>query len=535
MQAVEFRFHELGRYSTFVRRLSENPGSLAELGYSPPSKTAFEARIRHLQTQHDTLQRTLLVERLVAQQPDLGWNTTQKTNLHRLVEPGTFVVSTAHQPTFLGGPAYIPVKIASAIALCAQLKQWFPEHHFVPIHWLGSEDHDFEELGKAHFMSQTFQWETTSGGSVGRMTIGDLSDIWNRLEELFAHKPHGTWVLDTLKQAFQPANTLAQAMRIWLNGFFQDQGLLILDGDDAELKRRFVPIMQREFKESFSLPALNKGAERFVQAGLEPPLQGREINLFHLTNNRRDRLEPLPDGRWQTKSGSLTLNRVEGASLVSQNPVEWSPNAVLRPLFQDIILPEIAFVGGGAEIAYWTQLQETFEEAGLSQPVLVLRSSLGWIEGSVWKKAVKAGFEPAWLANKFSFWEEVVLKASGLEAQLARIEESEQRMLAAYQQITDVAKEVDISLAGAADAERQKAVNGLEGLKSKLRKAHKQKQEVQLRQLRTLYDKLFPKDMLQEREESLLTALVHWGPELIHNITGQLNPITKEFVLLKEE
>lgn len=535
MKAVSFRFHELGRYSAFVRKLSEAPESLVALGYVRPEKAAFEKRIRFLEENFNPEQRFRLRAQLNKQQSNLAWSEAQLQHLDWLSDSKTFVVSTAHQPSFLGGPAYIPVKIASSIALCRQLSEWFPTYRFVPVHWLGSEDHDFDELGKTQFLGQLMQWNAQAGGPVGRIALGDWEESRNQIEASLLHKPFGSWALATLKQAFLSEYTLAQAMRVWLNELFSKEGLLVIDGDDAVLKQQFVPFMQREFRESMALPELQRGAHRFIDAGLEPPLFGREINLFHLTHERRDRLEPLSDGRWKTKSGSLTLSREEGAQFVAETPLAWSPNAVLRPLYQEVILPEVAFVGGGAEIAYWTQLQETFTKAGLQQPLLVLRSSLGWVESSVWKKAERAGFEEAWLGRKFQSWEEEVLKVSGLEAQLSIMEEVAGRMQAAYQQISGLVQEVDPTLTGAAEAERQKAMNGLEGLKAKLKKAHKQKQEVQLRQLKALYDKLFPNDKLQEREESIVPALAQWGPDWIALLIRHLNPIETEFLLLVDE
>lgn len=532
MKAIALQFHELGRYSAFVRALSQKSAVLSSLGYRFPDKAAFESRMKDLMGSFDPSQRALLIERLEAQN---SWNSIQLQQLKHLASPETFVVSTAHQPSFLGGPAYIPIKIASSIALCRQLKAWFPAYNFIPIHWLGSEDHDFDELGQVTLYGQLHRWSAQPGGPIGRKQLGDLTELFDQLTPLISHKPFGNWAFNTLQTAFQPGATLAQAMKTWLNILFEEQGLLIIDGDDVELKRRFAPIMEREFRESFAYPMLQMGAKRFEQAGFVAPLQGREINLFHLTNSKRDRFEPAEDGRWMTKSGDLNLSREEGASLIRENPAEWSPNAVLRPLYQSLILPEVAFVGGGAEVAYWTQLQETFAQASIQQPLLVLRSSLSWAESQWWKKAEKAGFDVSWLTDKFQSWEEKVLKASGLEPQLHTLEEAETQILNTFKQISSLVQEVDATLLGAAEAERQKASNGLEALKAKVRKAYKQKQEVQLRQLRGLYDKLFPQDMLQERNESLISALAQWGPEWIEVMIRYLNPIETEFLLLVDE
>lgn len=535
MKALAFRFHEIGRYSAFVRSLSEHSNTIKDLGYVYPQREAFADRIAYLQNQFDSSQRQLLIERLLVQHQSLGWTSIQNQYIQELASADAFVVSTAHQPSFLGGPAYIPVKIASSIALCHQLKQWFPEFQFIPIHWLGSEDHDFDELGHVNLLGQTFQWQAQAGGPIGRKTMGDLAEIWSQLATSLHHKPYGRWALDTLEQAFQPEVTLSMAMRTWLNSQFSEHGLLILDGDDLALKHRFTPLMQREFRESFAWPALQQGAKRFEQAGFEPPLQGRAINLFHLTDTHRDRLEPDQEGKWSTKSGDLLISREEGADLVAQNPNEWSPNAVLRPLYQELIIPEIAFVGGGAEIAYWTQLQETFLQAGLQQPLLVLRSSLGWSEANTWKKAIKAGFQEQWLQHHYSLWEANVLQQSGLEVQNNQLRATEQQIEQLYQQIVELAQSIDPSLTGAVESERQKTRNGLENIKGKVRKAYKQKQEVQLRQLKTLYERLFPNNKLQEREESLLFAFAQWGPQWTTLMVQQLNPVQTEFLLLVEE
>jgi uncharacterized protein YllA (UPF0747 family) len=239
---------------------------------------------------------------------------------------------------------------------------------------MGSEDADLEELGHIYIKGEKFTWETSQAGAVGRMKVDkQLVNLLQRVSGQLSVYPHGREIISLMQACYREGATIEQATFEMVNSLFETFGLVILLPDRAELKAAFLPVIEKELLTCFSHLAVEQTVAAFP-AGYKAQASGRALNLFYLEGDKRERIEQAGD-RWQVMNTDLSFSKEELLKELKQHPGRFSPNVILRPLFQEWILPNIAFIGGGGEIAYWLQLGKVFESAEVPYPLLVLRNS----------------------------------------------------------------------------------------------------------------------------------------------------------------
>ena len=314
--------------------------------------------------------RELLFKQLKQQYLTNGIALPKKLDL--LLEENTYVVTTGHQLCLFGGPQYFIHKIVSTIKLAKQLKELFPSKNFLPLFWLASEDHDFDEINHAHIYHTTLQSETELKGAVGRLPMSIFEDSYLELYELLGDRAKEIKELFDLSFGEKP---IAQVTTQWVQKLFKEEDLIILDGDDKELKRSFIPTIKKELLGESSFNKINATSEQLKGLGYKAQVTPREINLFYLKNNLRERIV-LQNGTYIVLNTDLTFSENEILDELEKHPDRFSPNVVFRPVYQEAVLPNLAYIGGPGELAYWLQLKNNFENLQVPFPVLVLRDLL---------------------------------------------------------------------------------------------------------------------------------------------------------------
>jgi uncharacterized protein YllA (UPF0747 family) len=220
-------------------------------------------------------------------------------------------------------------------------------------------------------------------------------------------------------------------------------------------------------------------------------------------------------------------------SELSEHPERFSPNVILRGLYQETILPNIAFIGGGGELAYWLELKELFAHYKTPFPVLVLRNSFLVAEKKWQEKISKLGFT----VDDFFLPEEelinrLVARESKNEVRLnGNFTEAEQL----YEMLKKQAAAVDTSLVKHVEALKSQSLHRLQELEKKMLRAEKRKFADQHRQIHTIKENLFPANGLQERHENVLHYYAKWGKGFIQKLYEQSLNLEQEFVVLTEK
>ena len=487
-----------------------------------PALANFEAQIEEKKAAYSAEARQRLVADLRAQYAELGGGATPPAvaaNLELLAQDTTFTITTGHQLNLLTGPLYFVYKIVSAIKLSGQLKEKYPAYDFVPVYWLATEDHDFAEINSFPLFGKTYSWAGPGGaaglgGPVGRLGLQGLH------EELLSELPPEVPAL--FKEAYTSSTTLGEATRRLATSLFGEYGLVCLDADRPALKQALRPVLRQEIEGQTSNQAVQATNERLTAAGYKPQVFSRPLNLFVIKENgQRERLEPAADATAQ----AALLARADA------HPAQFSPNVVLRPLYQEVLLPNLAYIGGGAEVAYWFQLKDVFAAFGVPYPIVLPRNSALYLSRANAGKLAKLELAVADIFRPLPELKKQVGATLGQEE--VSLAAEQQALAATYAQVQALAQRLDASLVKTVAAEAQKAAAALAALEKRLAKAAETKHETAYAQLSALKDKLFPDGHLQERSDNILSILLN-NPGFIGQLLVEFEPLALAFAVVQE-
>ncbi len=460
-------------------------------------------------------------------------------NIDLITNNHTFFITTGHQLNIFSGQMYFIFKIVTAIKTAEILKKSYPDYNFIPVYWLASEDHDFEEIASFSLFSKKYTWESEQKGAVGRMNTIGIEKILNELpKEILEKVP---FFADAYKLP-----TLAQATTYFVNALFGAYGLVCLDADNQTLKKNFVKIAKDELKYQYSAPKISKTSTNLASKNYKAQITPRPINLFYLDNNvnsgknLRERIvrDEKDTNKWQVLNTSITFDETQLEELVKQNPEKISPNVALRPIYQQILLPNLAYIGGPGELAYWLQLKEMFDfhqkntDNRAIFPILMPRNFALVVTAANQKKMDKLGLLVADM-----FENEASLKKKYLEKNtdgIFSMTDEYNKILEIFKTLTSKIGKIDKTLESSVLAEEQKMLKSLENLEKRTQKAQERTQETQLLQVLALKEKFFPNGSLQERTENFLNFYLN-NPTFIADLMELFEPFDNEFNVLTEK
>lgn len=483
-----------------------------------------------------TYPRIDLVEVLTDHYQALPVQELVRQNIAALGQDTTFTVTTAHQPNLFLGPLYYLYKAVTVINLAEIIQGENPARRIVPIFVLGSEDHDLEELNSIQLYGKKLTWASKEQGAVGSMKTSGLSDVLAELKAILGESEAAQTLYERVARAYTEPLTLAEATRAMLHELFGRYGLVVLDTNDARLKKNFIPIMRAELLEQPAFRLVGETITQLNAAGFKTQAAPREINLFYMQPGQRNRITLLKDGaekRYEVLNTDLNFTESEILAELEAHPERFSPNVVLRPLLQETTLPNLAYVGGGGELAYWLERKTLFEHFQVPFPILMRRNSVLWVDKEMGKKLAKLHVTATQLFEDI----DTLVRDFVAENSTAEVELTEEitALHQIFDRIAQKATAIDATLEKAVRAEETKAVGSLEQWQSRLGRAEKQKHEVSLQQLRALKEKLFPTNGLQERTENFMPYVLKYGDGFIDTLKEHLDPFAVGFVILSDE
>lgn len=451
-------------------------------------------------------------------------------NINALAREGTLTITTGHQLCLFGGPLYVPFKILNAVRLASELGK-VSGRTVVPVFWMATEDHDRDEIDHVHVNGERIQWPGRSGGAVGRMPLEGVGPALERAIALLGPGEFASDMATLLRSAYRPEHTLAQATRLFINGLFGHLGVVCIDGDDPDLKRLFAPIMQEELINKVTHRAVTYANERL--AGRYPiQAHAREINLFHLSEGRRSRIEQQGE-EYVVLDGGPRFSLDALLQELEAHPERFSPNVLMRPLYQEAILPNVGYIGGGGELAYWLQLRWSFQAVQLPMPAVLLRTSAAFISAKHMRQWEKLGLTHL---DLFLPIEEVLARVARDRSGVpVGIDAEQEELRAFYARLKERAVAMDPTLAGAVEARHARALHGLERIGKGFLRAAKRKEGEALERLARIHSAVFPGGGLQERSESILPVLAALGPGFLAELLHELDPLAGEFTLFEED
>ena len=480
---------------------------------------SFEQQLIEKKDAFSQNQRNTLVDALKKQYAKLPLHENVEKHLQKLADENTFTVTTGHQLNLFTGPLYFIYKIASTIKTCQLLSERHPNHHFVPVYWMATEDHDFDEIRFFNYKNQKIAWDAPSGGPVGRMPLNGLSEVMDTLKPMWQDVQNGRELLELFEKAYLQHQTLSEATRYLANALFESYGLIIVDGDDVDLKKSFAPFVLKELKVQTTFHAVNSTLSTLPKNQVQ--VNPREINLFYVQDDLRERIV-YESGFWKVLNTTIQKTEDELDAWVHEAPECFSPNVLLRPLYQEVVLPNLSYIGGGGEIAYWMELKKTFEAFEVPFPILQLRNSVAVIPPKWKRKVEKLGCQ---VEDMFRDKEELIKRQIQKNSSVSiPFEDLKAALHTQFEQLKTEAIKTDSSFSKAINAQERKQIKGLEQLEKRLWKAERKKHYERLEQLQTLHEQQFPKGILQERVLNFSEVYLTEGASFIPKLIESLDP-----------
>ncbi|WP_417427724.1 bacillithiol biosynthesis cysteine-adding enzyme BshC [Halpernia sp.] len=459
---------------------------------------------------------------------NLNLTDLQKTNLTLLKEENTFTVTTGHQLNLFSGPVFFVYKILQTIKTAAFLKQNFTKNNFVPVFWMATEDHDFEEINHFKTKHNYFEIKGKSGGVVGKIEIEDLAFI-SAFEEEFKDDIFGTELILLLKKAYKKGETLTTATRYFVNQLFSKYGLIMIDGDDHLLKSEMKSIFSAELLEQTLYNSTKNTVQKLTDLYGKVQVNPREINLFYLTETR-NRIE-FDGENFNIVDTDLKFTKEEILSELENYPEKFSPNAVLRPVYQEYILPNIAYIGGNAEVMYWLELKELFKKIDLAFPILIPRNSMLWLPEKVFSKLEKLDLDITDYFNNFDLLvQEKLLNKNEI---LDEIKNSEETLKKQFQTLKEEAEKTDVTFYNLVEAEETRQLKSFNKMKKRLLRAEKIKNSELLNRMENLFLDIHPGKTWQERVFNFSVFYSELGKEFIEKSYAEMNVENSELIILQ--
>lgn len=435
-------------------------------------------------------QRKVLVEVLTEQMSDLQLSDKQKENLNLLSHNHTFTVVTGHQLNLFSGAAFFVYKILQTIKTSNFLNQNSSDKKFVPIFWLATEDHDFEEINHFHTQNHRYEISGKSGGAVGRIRVEENHFI-EEFEQNFSDEIYGTELIRWVKEAYEKGKTLTEATQILVQRLFGEYGLLMIDGDNPKLKSQMRTIFEDELKNNSLKKTTEKKVAELAQKYGKVQVNPRQINLFYLSETRK-RIE-FDGEKYSAVDTDLTFKEEELLSQVENI----SPNALMRPVFQEKILPNIAYIGGNAEVMYWLELEDYFKKIGILFPILIPRNSMLFLTEKNIKKIEKLDLK---IEDFFKGYTKVMREKLLSDSELQDIiNEKEKEIRSAFSLLKEKAELTDKTFRNLVEAEEKRQLKSYKRMEKRLLRAEKIKQNEKYTRMSQLFFEVNPKGIWQER------------------------------------
>lgn len=518
MQHTKIPFKDTRIFTSFFLDYISQENTLKPFYNRFPSISAFADQIKDKQKSFGQSARQTLVQVLLKQYQDLKVSDLTKANIESLRDNNTFTITTGHQLNIFTGPLYFIYKIVSVINTCRILKKQYPHSNFVPVYWMASEDHDFEEISYFKLNGKKYIWATEQQGAVGRFDPKSLKSILDQL-------PGDVSVFE---KAYLKHDTLSDAVRYYVNELFGKEGLVVLDADNRILKSQFKTVMADDLFFHTSKTKVEETNAKLNQAGYETQVHARDINLFYLDEHLRSRLEKNND-EFEVLDTDIRFDKSDIEKMIADEPEKLSPNVILRPLYQEMILPNLAYFGGPAEVIYWLQLKGVFDHFKVPFPILIPRNFALVLDGPVARKFDKTGLTVTELFEEKNYlFNDWVLKNTHHNLTLTNELNTVNQI---FDEIKLRATKIDPTLSQLVAAETKRANNSFARIEQKLLKAEKRLHTDKLRQIEEIKEALFPAGGLQERSDNFLN-FYQQDKSFIEKLINAFDPLDFKFNVL---
>ena len=446
-------------------------------------------------------------------------------SIEKLKNKNTFTVTTGHQLCLNTGPLYFIYKILHTIKLCVELSKTYKEFNFIPVFWMASEDHDFEEIKSFETYSNKYQIASNDDDScTGKIKPLHVTKILEEINKNFDGKPFKNDIYDLFASSYSKNLSLAESTRKIVHTLFKDYGLVIIDADDKQFKKSFKNYFIDE-AENFSTNSFVsetiKKLTKLYRNKIKIQVNPRDLNLFLIKHKKRYRLK-FSNGKYHLVGSNISYKKDEIINKIKNNSEELSPNVILRPLYQEYLLPNLSYVGGNAEISYWLQLKSLFNYHKISFPILVVRNSFILLNRREVESIKKYNMDITdFLDSRDSFLRKIV--KNNIENDIS-LENEKNIIKNLNEDLIKKIADIDANLKTSIKSIEAKQISLMNLLEKKIIKSQKVKVKNIINTLEKIYNKIYPDGLFQERKINFSEFYSYKGKELIDIIYQSTSP-----------
>jgi bacillithiol biosynthesis cysteine-adding enzyme BshC len=467
--------------------------------------------------------RNVLVQHLNKQYKQAGIELSEDSLTYRQIQllqhSDTFTITTGHQLSLFGGTLFMAYKILTAIKTSLLAKEENPDKKFVPILWLASEDHDFEEIKSTYVFGKNFSWEKeTNAQATGKLDLEGLSIVIEEIKTILGSNTIAQSWVQKIEQAYIKSDNLGTASIRFYHSLFEEFGLVILDANAIVLKSNFIGVMKGDLLEQKTYGVQAKSDEKLADK-YKLQIHARNFNFFYLSAKSGRKLIKKEGEKFVL--GESLVSAIELEHEIENHPERFSPNVNLRPVYQESVLPNLAYIGGPAEVAYWLQLKSVFDAYSIPYPMVVLRFMNVMVGKNLSDKTEKMGLK----IQDLILDEKDIVQRLLQNSQQFNFNQKMEEILNEFQSLVDAARLIDAQLGKDFLENKLLVKDFFKGKTPTLKKALELKEEVQIEKLLKLRAKLFPQNVFQERIETLLQNDIMLDRNLLGEILEILEPL----------
>jgi bacillithiol biosynthesis cysteine-adding enzyme BshC len=530
---MKTEYYDRKKFNTYNRQqilLSENQSLLKDFIGLPFDENSFVEQIRLKKNNYSSEFRAILQNSIRNSYKNIDINDTVSENINLLGDQNTFTITCGHQLTLFGGPAYFFYKIIHIISLTKKLNERYKQFRFVPVFWMASEDHDKDEITKLNIFNNHFVWETESEGPTGNYKLdSNFEKIKSDFIQFFSNSEFDE-INDHLNN-FKGAN-LSEGFISYLNSIFKDYGLIILEPNSRELKKLFIPIIKKEIEQFQTFKCVSKSNTELEEFGFTLQAKIQPINLFYLQDDKRIRIK-FENNLFSVEDNFFTLDEL--LKHVENYPERFSPNVFLRPIFQELILPNIAFIGGPSEINYWLQLKKLFQVFTIPFPLIQPRLSVIYVDKSMNKKIKKINFQVYDYFNEDIFYLKKRYMQQTEEIENLDWNQIDSSLENIKNNYLDIYKKNASEIIKTFEAEWNNIEKSIAKIKNKLEKRIMERHEQEINSLEQLKNKFLPNNNPQERFYHFFHFCSQGNLKLVDEMIEVFNPFENRIMVIYED
>lgn len=525
-QTISFDAKRYNKFSSLIfEYLNQNKNVDEFYGLAPNENSLIQQAQKKLK---NYTHREITHQVIAEQMKQHVLSEKQKENLKKFEMNNTVTITTGHQLNLFTGPLYFFYKILQTIKCAEWMNEQHSEINFVPIFWMATEDHDFEEINHFYFKNKKFSWDRTFGDAVGRMDLQGIEQVFEEFTNELNSSKNSQELKELIEKSYLSSNNLTEATQKLVQELFGEYGLLMLDADNHKLKELMVPAFEKDLVDNQAFEIVSNANEKLSEKNHKIQVNPREINLFYLKNGKRERIIK-ENNEFKLLESNQTFTQDEILKELNRYPERFSPNVILRPLYQETILPNIAYIGGSGEMAYWLQLKDFFETQNVLFPVLIVRNSLLILSEKQNAKLEKLGinYQDLFL-SKPELIHQNIQNNLGVDIDF---EQYENQLNEIFDELQELSVQTDISFSKMVNAQRKRQLNGFDKMKKRLIKAEKRRQSEKVDRIQMIYDEVYPHGNLQERIVNFSELYIEYGSDLIKKMYAEIQPINYQFTI----